>query len=269
MNTLNRSLNSDHCPVEAKNQIIKLNEILLSILENNLLGTYVHGSLSLQSFNPLTSDIDVIVLVNHKIDLDIRFHLIKELLHISNKPYPIEISFLTKDAIFPWQYPTPFELHCSEYWREKYEERVAANDKEFWAETPTDSDLAVHLTLLRLKGICVYGLPVKDTFPHVPEADFRSSILSDIDYAIKVLHTNPTYGILTLCRILSYLETGEIYSKGEAGLWAIPTIPDRFHYMVKSVVELYAGSRENLIDIQGTDLEDFGQHMKIVIAAKQ
>ncbi|MBD7966679.1 aminoglycoside adenylyltransferase domain-containing protein [Paenibacillus gallinarum] len=252
----------ENCPQEVRDQVYKLNSSLIHYLGSKIIGTYIHGSLSLHSFNPKSSDIDMIVLVSEKIDLETRFNLVKELLLLSTNPSPIEISFITSDAIFPWQHPTPFELHSSEYWRSKYEERVAEEDKEFWAETPTDSDLACHLTLVRKKGICIYGKPIYEVFPEVPEADFRSSICSGIGYAASVLRSNPIYGILTLCRVLSYLETNEIFSKREAGLWALPKIPDHLTYIVINAVEVYEGTRNEMIDINEDHLEEYSTLMR-------
>ncbi|WIV20269.1 DUF4111 domain-containing protein [Paenibacillus polygoni] len=139
---------------------------------------------------------------------------------------------------------------------------MAEEDKEFWAETPTDSDLACHLTLVRKKGICIYGKPINEVFPEVPEADFRSSICSGIDYAVSVLRSNPIYGILTLCRVLSYLETNEIFSKREAGLWALPKLPNHLTYIVIHAVEVYEGTRNEMIDINEDHLEEYSTLMK-------
>ncbi|MEC0204870.1 DUF4111 domain-containing protein [Paenibacillus lautus] len=255
----------DNCPKEVKDQISKLNETLIEYLGDNLLGTYIHGSLALQSFNPNSSDIDVIVLVNEKIDLEIRFQLVKALLILSNDPSPIEISFITKDAIIPWKHSTPFELHSSEYWRERYEERVALEDKSFWSETPVDSDLACHLTLINKKGVCLHGLSIAEAFTDIPEADFRSSIVSGVGYAVSVLRTIPVYGILTLCRVLSYSETGEILSKREAGIWAYSIIPENLVYIVRSAVEVYEGSRSEMVEINDDDMNDYIRFMQTSI----
>lgn len=247
----------ENCPKEVKDQISKLNEILDEHLGDNLIGTYLHGSLALQSFNPNSSDLDIIVLLKEKIDVEIRFLLVKELLSVSKKPSPIEISFITEGAIKPWKHPTPFELHSSEYWRDRYEERVALEDKGFWSETPVDGDLACHLTLINKKGICIFGLPIKEAFSEIPETDFRSSIVSGVDYAISVLTTLPVYGILTLCRVLSYLETGEILSKRDAGMWALSIIPENLRYIVRSAVEVYEGTRSGMVLINDVDLMNY------------
>lgn len=247
----------DNCPKEIQDQISKLNETLAEHLGDNLLGIYLHGSLAIQSFNPNSSDLDIIVLLNEKIDVEIRFRLVKELLSLSKKPSPIEISFITKGAIKPWKHPAPFELHSSEYWREQYEERVAHEDKVFWSETPVDRDLACHLTIINKKGICIFGLPIKEAFSEIPEIDFRSSIVSGVDYAASVLNTLPVYGILTLCRVLSYLETGEILSKHDAGNWALSIIPENLRYIVRSAVEVYEGTRTDMVLINDVDMMNY------------
>lgn len=254
------------CPQEQKDQIASLKDKCINRLGNNLAGLYIHGSLALNSFNSASSDIDVIALVHDKIDLETRFALIKDLLQLSLRPSPIEISFITKAAIDPWQHPTLFELHSSEYWRGRYEERVEAGDKSFWSETWTDSDLACHLTLVRRSGIRIYGQPIEEAIPPVPEEDFRSSITGDIGYAVNALHTNPVYGILTLCRVLSYLVTGEILSKREAGIWGLARIPEKLHYLVNSAVEVYEGSRPEIASMSDSDLLAYGRLMSDAIA---
>lgn len=178
----------ENCPKEVKDQKSNLNEILDEHLGDNLLGTYLHGSLALQSFNPNSG---------------------------------------------------------------------ALEDKGFWSETPVDGDIACHLTLINKKGICIFGLPIKEAFSEIPETDFRSSIVSGVDYAISVLTTLPVYGILTLCRVLSYLETGEILSKRDAGMWALSIIPENLRYIVRSAVEVYEGTRSDMVVINDVDLMNY------------
>jgi predicted nucleotidyltransferase len=251
----------DNCPEQNQKQIGSLRDKLIEYLDTNLIGIYLHGSLALDSFNPEVSDLDVIVLLNETINMDLRFELVQVLLDLSNHPSPIEISFITKNAIWPWKHPTPFELHSSEYWRNTYEEQVRMKNKHFWAETREDSDLACHITLINQIGICLYGTPIGQAFPTVPEKDFRSSILSDVNYAASVLNTLPVYGILTLCRVLSYLETGQILSKGRAGEWVLPLIPENMRYIVVQAVHTYIGTGNPNMHMDEDDLEQFKKLM--------
>lgn len=247
----------ENCPEPNKEQIMMLKGKLIEYLGTNLAGIYVHGSLALDSFNPDSSDIDVIVLLHEGIGTDLKYELVKLFLDLSNQPSPIEISLIAMDAVHPWKHPTPFELHSSEYWRERYEEQVRLENKAFWEGTPTDSDLACHITLIHHKGICIHGLPIEQAFPPVPEKDFRSSLLSDIQYAADAVHTLPVYGILTLCRVLSYLETGDILSKAQAGEWALPLMPDNLRYIVAWAVDRYTGIIEENMQFDESDLVQY------------
>jgi predicted nucleotidyltransferase len=246
-----------NCPEQNRKQINLLKDKLIEHLGSNLVGIYLHGSFALDSFNPDVSDLDVIALLHESIDVDLRFELVKVFLDLSNHPTPIEISLITKDAIWPWKHPTPYQLHSSEYWRTRYEEQVRMNNKDFWSETPVDSDLACHITLINQKGICLFGTPIREAFPMVPELDFRSSILSDVQYAANVLNTLPVYGVLTLCRILSYLETGHILSKGQAGGWVLPLIPEGIRNIVMQAVDIYVGIRRENVHFSDNDLEQY------------
>jgi predicted nucleotidyltransferase len=248
----------ENCPEQNKKQIYLLRDKLLEHLDTNLHGIYLHGSLALDSFNPEVSDLDIIVLLKESIDIDLRFELVKVFLEFSQNPSPIEISLITMDAICPWKHPTPFQLHSSEYWRKTYEEQVEMENKNFWAETPEDSDLACHITLINQKGICIYGTPILQAFPQVPEQDFRSSILSEVEYAASVLNRLPVYGILTLSRVLSYLKTGDILSKGQAGEWILPFIPKEIRCIVVQAVETYLGdSKQSNFQLGKDDIEQY------------
>lgn len=59
----------DSCPDMPNQQIQRLLAAFPEQLEGNLIGIYLHGSLALGCFNPITSDIDLLVLTRHKISL--------------------------------------------------------------------------------------------------------------------------------------------------------------------------------------------------------
>ncbi|WP_409342302.1 aminoglycoside adenylyltransferase domain-containing protein [Paenibacillus sp. MBLB4367] len=253
------------CPEPIVRQLTALRDHLIDYVGHNLVGIYVHGSLALNSFNPDVSDLDVIVLLREGLVLELRYELVKLFLALSNQPAPIEISVIALDAIWPWKHPTPFQLHSSEYWRKAYEEQIGRENKQFWAETPVDPDLACHITLILQRGICLYGKPAQEVFPSVPEQDFRSSILSGVDHAADAVQTAPVYGILTLCRILSYLETGMIISKEEAGQWVLARIPEHIRYVVRQAADTYVGPVQASAEYRVEDLEEYKRLMLAAI----
>ena len=85
------------------------------ILKENLTGIYLHGSAVMGCFNPEKSDIDLIVVVNEKMDKATKREFMDMVVALNEKgpAKGIEMSVVTKDACKPFVYPTPFDLHFS------------------------------------------------------------------------------------------------------------------------------------------------------------
>jgi predicted nucleotidyltransferase len=238
------SVGWNSCPDETDYQIQHLLAELTKQLEGNLIGIYLHGSLALGCFNPATSDIDLLVLTNHKIPLLTKKALVQILLSISSNPHPIEISFLHQGDLTPWKYPTPFELHYSEAWRERFSEDLTTGNWKRWGKQPqTDTDLAAHLTVTRHRGICLWGAPIGEAFPDVPPKDFLASIVADLEWTLERLDQISVTGVLNSCRVYAYLQERCIYSKDEGGVWALNILPVEFRPMVGMALEIYRGER--------------------------
>jgi len=223
-------------------------------LEGNLIGAYLHGSLALGCFNPTTSDIDLLVLTHHKIPLSTKKALVHSFLSISGVPHAIEISILCQDNLIPWKYPTPFELHYSEEWRERFSEDLTRGKWKYLSEQPqTDTDLAAHVTVTRHRGICLWGAPIGEAFPDVPNRDFLASVVSDLEWTLERLDQISVTGVLNSCRVHAYLKDRQIFSKEEGGVWALNTLPVEFHPVVKEALGIYRDEylEHNVVDLDG------------------
>jgi predicted nucleotidyltransferase len=164
----------NNCPIDVKTQVFNIKNYLIQNLGENLLGIYIHGSMCLGYFQPAHSDLDVLVITNTPLNAVQRFNFMKGFLSLHKKPIPIELSILCYSEINPWKHPTPYQFHFSEYWRERFENIAIENNLSFWdyKEIYTDGDMACHITLNNQKGICIYGTPINEVFPSVPEEDF-------------------------------------------------------------------------------------------------
>lgn len=190
------------CPPDVKKFIINLQQGIREIIPNNLAGLYLHGSLAMGGFNPKHSDIDVLAVTNQPIKAIEKRNLAKFLLHYSNSPYPLEISFLNKGQLRHWQHPCPFDFHYSEFWRERYEEELLHNTYTFInEEAGTDLDLAAHITITKHRGISLEGEPISEVFPSVPTSDYLSSIFGDYCECLENIEEDPIYCSLNLLRV--------------------------------------------------------------------
>ena len=248
------SIGWNTCPEETKQQVQQVQAELSKQLEGNLTGIYLHGSLALGCFNPSSSDIDLLVLTERKILLPTKKSLVHSLLSISGVPHPIEISFLCQGNLTSWRYPTPFELHFSEEWRERFREDLTIGNWKHLSEQPqTDTDLAAHITVARQRGICLWGVPPEKVFPDIPPKDFLASVISDLEWTLERLDQISVTGILNSCRTYAYLQERRICSKEEGAVWALNILPVEFRPMVKMALAIYRGERSehDVIDLEG------------------
>lgn len=217
------------------------------ILQENLVGIYLHGSAVMGCFNPAKSDLDLIVVVKESMsDVDKRVYM--DMVVDLNSKGPakgIEMSVVKQSVCNPFIYPTPFELHFSiahlDWYRNDPNDYVSKMKGE-------DKDLAAHFTIINHRGKCFYGTPIKDMFADVPAQYYIDSIWNDIADAEKEIADNPMYMILNLARVLAYLRDGVVLSKKEGGEWALSNIPERYHNLVQNAMKEYAEGTVVLYD---------------------
>jgi streptomycin 3"-adenylyltransferase len=228
------------CPPAVREQGEQLIHDIVSCLQEQLIGIYLHGSLAMGCFNPERSDLDILVITGQALPLQRKRRLIEGLLRLSRQPQPIEISFVQQSDLVPWRYPAPFDLHYSEMWRESYERNLAGEGWLSWNDTQRrDPDLAAHVTVINARGLCLYGPPIADLFPPVPAEDYLASVAGDIYDGLDRIRIDPVYSVLNCCRTYAYLREGHIYSKAEGGDWALAVLPAQFHPVITTALKLY------------------------------
>jgi predicted nucleotidyltransferase len=239
-----------NCPQTVRDQINGFTENIARVLGDNLTGIYLHGSLAMGCFNPARSDIDLLVITQQGMTPETLREVARIVLDYSGRPSQFELSFLRESYLFPWQYPTPFDFHFSEDWRDKTVAALAAPEWQLWSGNlpPTDPDLAAHITITRARGICIVGKPILDVFPTVPRTDYIDSIMGDFDFAREQIADNPVYAVLNFCRIYGYLREGRIDSKDEAGVWALDHLPAEYHTLITAALDTYRHDRPHDFD---------------------
>ncbi len=255
----------DDCPADVREQIKRLTEGFRMQLAENLIGIYLHGSLATNCFNPLRSDIDLLVITQRRMSLETKRSLAEFVLDVSLKPSRIEVSFLSSNDLHPWRYPTPFDFHYSEDWRKDFERELSDGSwKEWNAIQRFDNDLAAHITVLNHRGVCVYGQTISDVFPPVPEQDFVASILDDVlsaKFGFDAILQYPIYVVLNACRTFAFLRTERIMSKKEGGMWALKMLPEEFHQIITDALDEYSNN-ENESNLGKEQLIKFAVYMQ-------
>lgn len=228
-----------------------------NILKTNLVGIYLHGSLAMGCFNPQSSDIDILVVVEKDISFTAKRELIDSILELSKKGIKndFEISVMLEEYARHFNYPTPFILHYSSMYKERY-----TNDSGFVCGNGFDHDLASHITIISSRGVCLFGRPVCQVFEPVSKEYYIKSIIGDIESAKDNIVETPVYYILNLCRVLYYLREGAICSKKEGGEWGLINLPVQFNYVVKSALLTYNDAK-NILQLEQQQLTEFADFM--------
>ena len=217
------------------------------ILGENLVGIYVHGSIAFGCFHPDKSDIDFIVVVDHKPTQNQKEAIIQTLLDLNDQAPSkgFEMSVLLEKDCRHFRHPAPFELHFSNSHIDQFREDFSAYCKNMHG---TDRDLAAHLTVIKHTGIVLYGKGIDVVFGDISKEDYIDSIIFDIENAEEDIVKSPIYVILNLCRMLAYLQTEKVMSKQQGGFWGMQNLPDEFKALAKEAENAYTSGTNMRID---------------------
>ena len=220
--------------------ISRFAELSERILKERLTGVYLHGSAAMGCFRPEKSDLDFLVVISGRMtDAEKRAYLDRLAeLDAEGPAKGIEMSIVPRDACNPFIYPTPFELHYSRMHTGRYR----SNPEDYIRKMKgTDRDLAAHITVIRSRGRCLCGLPIRDVFGEVPEKDYLDALWYDVSGAKEGIGEDPVYLTLNLARVLAYLKEKTVLSKKEGGEWGLKNLPEEYHSLLASALSEYEG----------------------------
>ena len=222
------------------------------ILGNTLTGIYVHGSLAFGCFRFDCSDIDFLVVTETEPTLEQKKALIQTLLDLNSAAPPkgFEMSVVLKSDCQNFRHPLPYCLHFSNAHLKKAETDLTTYCSSMHG---LDPDLAAHITVTRAVGRVLCGLPIEEVFAPVPANDYINSIWYDIENAEEDIHDNPVYMILNLCRVLAYVQDGQVLSKDHGGLWGQSHLSESLKSVVRRAHQMYTqGAVENFTSAELT-----------------
>ena len=212
------------------------------LLQDNLLGVYLHGSLAFGCFSWTTGDIDFLLVVQRKLTQREKERLITYLLVVEEKAPEkgLEMSVMLEEHCRNFTHPAPYELHYSRAHRAAYQANLWEHCEKLQG---TDADLAAHVTVLHAVGKTMYGPAVKNIFGPVDASDYFDSLWYDVQNAQEDVLENPVYVTLNLCRVLCYVQEGRVLSKKEGGAWALKHMPECYHQLIQAALICYHGER--------------------------
>ena len=228
---------------------------LQTILGENLIGIYLHGSLAFGCFHWETGDIDIVVVTENEPGLEQKKAVIEKMMLYKAPLKGIEMSIVTGKHCAEFIYPTPYCLHWSEFHRDRY---TADINGHIGTMNGTDKDLAAHFTVINHVGVTLCGKAKEDVFAPVPAECYFDSIKYDIENAVEDITENPVYMILNLCRAAAFVQEGKILSKADGAVWLADNM-DEYRSLVADAAQCYrTGDSINATD---TVLKNFAEAM--------
>jgi len=237
-------------PSEVKGLLDKLLEVFKKVLQGNLMGIYLHGSLATGCFVPGKSDIDMIIVVREALSGKQKRELARACLALSREigGKGLEISVISEKYAKSPAYPMPFEFHYSESWRSKFERgQIGPFPKG-------DPDLSAHLRVINERGTTLLGKPIPETFGPLSDEDYMKALLYDLENISELIDKHPVYYTLNLCRILGFIQTGKVMSKKEGGEWYLAN-QEAFRGLISKALKFYSLYSEPKFDLK--ELNEF------------
>lgn len=233
--------------MESRELLDELVEHSRHIFTNNLFGIYLHGSMAMGCFNPMKSDIDILVVVENAVT-DLQKKMFMDVIVALNEVAPakgIEMSLVRSEDCKHFVYPTPYDLHFSITHLNWYKN----NPKEYIEKmNGTDPDLAAHFVITKNRGIVLYGKVIRDVFGDIPSEAYFDSIKRDIAESQDEVIDSPVYIILNLCRVLAYVQDRLVLSKKEGGEWGIKNIDGKYQGLIKEALVSYTSDQDMMLD---------------------
>lgn len=222
-----------------------LSKLLLqiqSILKSKFVGMYIGGSLANNSFNDETSDIDCYIITNSKLAKN----EISKIAEMHNDFYKSKIAYANKieASYLPQSDILNFDPKNT---------RPYFNEGKFYL-AHYGSNFEIELSMLREKGITLSGPSIKNLIKEISAQDLKLAIHKNLaEYWHPTLNDLPRYersdyqvfAILTMCRTLYSLETGNIASKMEAAQWAIDRLEPKWKELVVCAITCQPGQELN------------------------
>jgi len=243
-------------PEEIKSILTATISHIHSLLKDNLVGMYLHGSLATCSFQLGSSDIDLILVVKENLSSEVKGKIISYMnktrvryVNITGEQgKSIEMSVFLENVVQNPQYPIVVEL------RYDYPDNIFENEP--------DEEAVAFLYEAKERGFCVWGKPIRKVFQKIPAKYYLLSIINDLKSTRKFLLKDPTYWVLNACRIMAFVREGKVLSKLEGGQWGIENLLSKYRNLVNQALSRYQKKvNRDHASWNREELEDFAEYI--------
>ena len=218
-------------------QVQGILQLVADVFGGDVLGAYLHGSAVLGGLRP-TSDLDILVVLQRRTTGTERRALVDGLLDVSGArarrgpARPVELSVVVQSDVRPWRYPPSQEFLYGDWLRDTYELDGAPQPEPA-------PDLSILITTVLQGNAVLVGPPPEQLLDPVPHDDLIRGSIAGIPHLLGDLESDTRNVLLTLARIWTTLQTGQIRSKDAAAAWVLEQLPPEHQPVLARARALY------------------------------
>ena len=210
------------------------------ILDNNLVGIYLWGSLTFDAFDPKHSDVDCIVLTKRDVD-DAEFAALEawfaEKMENNRCTGDLDMRFIIDGEALD------MTSRCCGFQFGRFRRQGS------------DANPIIWLNIVQ-SGITLWGKDAKLSAPEITQKVLNDALLLELRYLREDLAKNRgdrsdlafkhnAYAVLTACRIFYTVQFQTLVSKETARDWALENLPERWRPTIEK-------ANKNRIQVNGT-----------------
>ncbi|MDF9413144.1 DUF4111 domain-containing protein [Brevibacillus laterosporus] len=236
---------------------------LQNLLGSQLIGFYLYGSIALDAYVPGESDIDFLCVTDGDLQ-EVDMWLIEKLFFDQMAIYPI-LAKLEGNFLAAHRLPLHNRCECAQCFEGAY-----------LVKSPRDWN-AITLLLLRNHGIPLLGPATTEIIPEVSASELANNMIGNLlyfeinreHYFNRGLH-DQVFAVLTLCRILYTMRTGEVVSKQAAAESVLSQLPALGKVIIKRALRVWE-KRPDAVRVAktGTDLAPKDKLLEFVSIVKK
>lgn len=245
----------------------RLAALVVRLVGDDCVGVYLYGSAVTGGLRP-DSDVDVLVVTETSLSEEVRRQLTGELLRVSGRwpvresEHPVELTTVVRGDVVPWRHPTRRDFQYGEWLRDEFEAGAVP-------EPENDPDLAVLITLVRQAAVVLAGRSPREVLDPIPSQDVMRAMRDGLPELIGDMDGDERNVVLTLARMWTTAETGEILSKDAAAERVAAQLDGQQREIVELARAAYVGDVTDDWTGLGEPLHAFVERASEVVAARR
>lgn len=244
---------------KARRQIDELLEVSKRVIGQSMKAAYLFGSAAAGGLKK-DSDIDILIMCKRELKAFEKRQLIEAYMKISgeignpeNKRY-MEITIVDQSDISPWQYPPRQELLYGEWLRQDFEAGEVPEKEE-------NTDLVIVLKQLLDNHYILYGDKPEVFIPEIPDTDVKKAIGDTLPELMENYAGDERNTLLTLCRMIVTLKTGEIIPKQHAAERVQNSLPEKHQELLQCAISGYLDEYDDRGSYKGEDMKSLVDYL--------